>query len=105
MSDTHRGLAVLVLLSAASLAVGAADLWGGGLDTGLLLAVSRVPRTCAALLAGAGLALAGVVIQQTVQNRLVEPALTGTPEAYAPAGSLRRVDPANRQDYEAWSPE
>jgi len=81
VSDTHRGLAVLVLLSAASLAVGAADLWGGGLDTGLLLAVSRVPRTCAALLAGAGLALAGVVIQQTVQNRLVEPGLTGTPEA------------------------
>ena len=33
------------------------------------------------------------------------PNLTGTPEAYAPAGSLRRVDPANRQDYEAWSPE
>lgn len=31
--------------------------------------------------------------------------LTGTPLAYAPAGSLRRVDPAPRQDYEAWTPE
>ena len=31
--------------------------------------------------------------------------LTGTPLAYAPAGSLRRVDPALRQDYEAWTPE
>lgn len=33
------------------------------------------------------------------------PNLTGTPEAYAPAGSIRRPEPANRQDYEAWSPE
>ncbi len=31
--------------------------------------------------------------------------LTGTPLAYAPAGSLRRADPAERSDYEAWSPE
>ncbi|SFS04673.1 NADH:ubiquinone oxidoreductase subunit NDUFA12 [Yoonia litorea] len=31
--------------------------------------------------------------------------LTGTVAAYAPAGSLRRVDPADRSDYEAWSPE
>lgn len=31
--------------------------------------------------------------------------LTGTPLAYAPAGSLRRVEPAPRQDYEAWTPE
>lgn len=31
--------------------------------------------------------------------------LTGTSLAYAPAGSLRRADPAPRQDYEAWSPE
>ena len=33
------------------------------------------------------------------------PNLTGTPEAYAPAGSLRRPAPVSRQDYEAWSPE
>ena len=31
--------------------------------------------------------------------------LTGTARAYAPAGSLRRVDPEPRSDYEAWSPE
>lgn len=31
--------------------------------------------------------------------------LTGTPLAYAPAGSLRRAEPAERKDYEAWSPE
>lgn len=31
--------------------------------------------------------------------------LTGTALAYAPAGSLRRSDPAPRGDYEAWTPE
>lgn len=31
--------------------------------------------------------------------------LTGTALAYAPDGSLRRVAPAVRSDYEAWQPE
>lgn len=31
--------------------------------------------------------------------------LTGTAMAYAPAGSLRQAQPADRKDYEAWSPE
>jgi len=31
--------------------------------------------------------------------------LTGTAMAYAPDGSLRRADPAERRDYDAWSPE
>lgn len=31
--------------------------------------------------------------------------LTGTAAAYAPAGSLRRASPADRSDYEAWTPE
>ena len=30
---------------------------------------------------------------------------TGTPLAYAPAGSIRRAQPADRGDYEAWTPE
>ena len=33
------------------------------------------------------------------------PNLTGTDEAYAPTGSLRRADPKPPSDYEAWSPE
>lgn len=33
------------------------------------------------------------------------PNLTGTPDAYAPAGSIRRPQPAARSDYEAWTPE
>lgn len=31
--------------------------------------------------------------------------LSGTVLAHAPAGSLRRAEPADRRDYEAWSPE
>lgn len=31
--------------------------------------------------------------------------LTGSAAAYVPAGSLRRAAPAERSDYEAWSPE
>ncbi|MBR3369657.1 MAG: iron chelate uptake ABC transporter family permease subunit [Rhodobacteraceae bacterium] len=75
------GLIGLFLLAGASLLVGATNLWNTQLDTGMVLAISRVPRTLAAILAGAGLALAGVVVQQSVQNRLVDPGLIGTPEA------------------------
>lgn len=31
--------------------------------------------------------------------------MSGTDLAYAPAGSIRRAEPAARSDYEAWSPE
>lgn len=31
--------------------------------------------------------------------------LTGTVLAYAPTGSIRRAQPTERRDYEAWSPE
>lgn len=33
------------------------------------------------------------------------PNMTGSDLAYAPAGSLRRSEPAPRADYEAWTPE
>lgn len=34
-----------------------------------------------------------------------QPNLTGTPAAYAPAGSLRHPAPAARRDYDAWQPD
>lgn len=34
-----------------------------------------------------------------------QPNLTGTALAYAPAGSLRRAEPAERRDYDAWTPD
>ena len=33
------------------------------------------------------------------------PNLTGTGAAYRPEGSLRKAEPVERRDYEAWSPE
>lgn len=68
----------LILLVIVSVLVGAgsfADL------TADLIWISRVPRTLAALLCGASLAVAGVVVQQLVNNRFVEPAMTGSNEA------------------------
>lgn len=46
-----------------------------------LLIISRLPRTIAALLTGASMAVAGVILQLLVRNRFVEPATTGTSEA------------------------
>lgn len=86
---TVWGLALIALagLALASLGVGAASLTPGEGRAGLILTVSRIPRTLAAILTGAALAVAGVVMQQIVRNRFVEPATAGTPEAAA-AGLL-----------------
>jgi iron complex transport system permease protein len=78
------GLA-LAMLSVASLGVGAgeaslADLWqsSGDID---LFAVSRLPRTLATVLTGAGLAIAGLIMQAIARNRFVEPATAGTAQS------------------------
>ena len=70
----------LIPLAGASLLVGVADLSG---HEGLILTVSRLPRTLAVILTGAALAVAGVVMQQLVRNRFVEPGTTGTGVAAA----------------------
>ncbi|MGJ8584168.1 MAG: ABC transporter permease [Marinosulfonomonas sp.] len=79
----HRLYAALTLalLLGASCFIGVADIFSGDLDGQMVMVVSRLPRSFAALLAGAGLALAGVIVQMSVQNRLVEPGLVGTPES------------------------
>lgn len=48
-----------------------------------LLAVSRLPRTLAAVLTGAGLAIAGLIMQTIARNRFVEPATAGTAQSAA----------------------
>lgn len=77
----------LIPLSLASLLLGAAsvDLRDVLHDPFALLVLmeSRLPRTAAVLLTGAALAVAGVVMQQLVQNRFVEPGTAGTAEAAA----------------------
>lgn len=77
----------LLGLVVASLGVGVGDFSFAGLwddaQTRQLLLASRMPRTLAALLAGAGLAIAGLVMQTIVRNRFVEPATAGTGQSAA----------------------
>lgn len=82
------GLAVVLTLATASLFVGVADLSLGEVLTGSLddtqrlhLFASRIPRTVAVLLAGAALALSGLLMQLLVRNRFVEPGTVGTSES------------------------
>ncbi len=48
-----------------------------------LLAISRGPRTAAAILTGGAMAVAGVIMQLLVRNRFVEPGTTGTAQGAA----------------------
>ncbi len=72
------GLAALFLASLAIGATGSSPLAGFIDGEPDLLAVSRLPRTLAVVIAGAGLAIAGLVMQALARNRFVEPATTGT---------------------------
>ncbi|WP_017220441.1 iron chelate uptake ABC transporter permease subunit VctD [Moritella dasanensis] len=78
-------LFVLVLLSIASVFVGVADLsltaiLAGDTDAIELLFISRLPRLLAILLSGAGLSIAGLIMQQISQNRFASPSTSGTIE-------------------------
>ncbi|WP_407716031.1 ABC transporter permease [Comamonas testosteroni] len=46
-------------------------------DTWLTLTASRLPRLAALVLTGAGLSVCGVILQQIVRNKFVEPGTTG----------------------------
>lgn len=79
--------AALAALAACSLFVGV-----GALDPLMLLRdpdavalmlASRLPRTLAVVLAGSGLAIAGLVMQTMARNRFVEPATAGTMQGAA----------------------
>lgn len=66
----------LCSLFAGTTQVGVADLMAGrGWD---LIWESRLPRTCAVLLTGASLAIAGQIMQLIARNRFVEPMTAGT---------------------------
>ncbi|GAA3642334.1 ABC transporter permease [Microbacterium awajiense] len=92
---TRAGAGVLALcglaaLAVASVFVGVADasplaLLAGGADSeaALVLFASRIPRTVAVILAGAAMAIAGLIMQMIVRNRFVEPATAGTGESAA----------------------
>ena len=76
-------LLILIVLAAISLLTGAGDLSLGSLLAGdqaalLLMWESRVPRAIAIILAGAGLSVAGLIMQQLTRNRFVSPTTAAT---------------------------
>ncbi|VEW14860.1 Vitamin B12 import system permease protein BtuC [Brevibacterium casei] len=73
-----RDAAVLALL-AASLLTGVYDIFGAA-DGAEMFQITRIPRTVALVLAGAAMAMCGLVMQLLTQNRFVEPTTTGTTE-------------------------
>lgn len=66
---------VSVLLGARQMAW--SDLLSLSGDTWLTLTASRLPRLAALVLTGAGLSVCGVILQQIVRNKFVEPGTTG----------------------------
>ena len=73
------GAAVVGLLLVVSLFTGVYDVTGAP-DGAQMFAITRVPRTIALVLAGAAMAMSGLVMQLLTQNRFVEPTTTGTTE-------------------------
>jgi iron complex transport system permease protein len=84
------GMIITIALAIVSLFVGVSDvslasLLSGGWEgrPGEVLLISRIPRTVALVLAGASMAISGLVMQMIVRNRFVEPGTTGTSESAA----------------------
>ncbi|WP_312676018.1 iron chelate uptake ABC transporter family permease subunit [Microbacterium sp.] len=73
------GLVVVAGLVTLSLFVGVYDIWGEA-DGGEMFLITRIPRTVGLILAGAAMAMCGLVMQLLTQNRFVEPTTTGTTE-------------------------
>ena len=73
------GVVLVLALLAASLMVGQYDILGTE-DGWEMFRATRVPRTIALVLAGAAMAMSGLIMQMLTQNRFVEPATTGTTE-------------------------
>ncbi|WP_432541974.1 ABC transporter permease [Kineococcus sp. SYSU DK002] len=73
------GVLAVGALLVVSLFTGVFDVLDG--DAGReMFAITRVPRTIALVLAGAAMAMSGLVMQLLTQNRFVEPTTTGTTE-------------------------
>ena len=73
------GVVLVLALLAAPLMVGQYDILGTE-DGWEMFRATRVPRTIALVLAGAAMAMSGLIMQMLTQNRFVEPTTTGTTE-------------------------
>ncbi|MDM1044900.1 iron chelate uptake ABC transporter family permease subunit [Myroides sp. 1354] len=77
---------ILLLLSVLSIFVGVKDISIFDLhrlthDELLVIFVSRVPRTIAVLIAGVGMSISGLIVQQISLNKFVSPTTMGTLDA------------------------
>jgi len=75
-----------VILTVASLFVGVSDIRLTGLfqlseDQWMVLLTSRVPRTVSIILAGVGMGVAGLIMQQLSRNKFVSPTTAGTDDS------------------------
>lgn len=75
-------LLITIIIATFSLFVGVAHtplqtIIVGSPDAWFAVITSRIPRLLALILAGAGLAVCGVILQQVVQNKFAEPATIG----------------------------
>ena len=73
------GVLAVAALLVLSLFTGVYDV-AGAPDGAEMFQITRIPRTIALVLAGAAMAMAGLVMQLLTQNRFVEPTTTGTTE-------------------------
>lgn len=73
------GIAFTLALIVGSLFIGVYDITGAE-DGWNMFGITRVPRTIALALAGAAMAMCGLVMQLLTQNKFVEPTTTGTTE-------------------------
>lgn len=76
----------VIILSIISLFIGASDITIKDLLTGQseqveIFLLSRVPRLIAIILAGAGMSIAGLIMQQLSRNKFVSPTTAGTLDA------------------------
>ncbi|MFC7366182.1 MULTISPECIES: ABC transporter permease [Bhargavaea] len=83
---TRYMIAGLVILSFLSLFVGTSsispmDLLDWSSEETQIFLISRVPRLVAILLAGAGMSVAGLIMQQLSRNKFVSPTTAGTLDA------------------------
>ena len=61
--------------------ISVADIFHWNAEKLALISISRIPRTAALILAGVGMSISGVTMQQMTQNKFVAPTTAGTLEA------------------------
>lgn len=79
-------LIVLILVACVSVFIGVkdisiTDIFHPDDEEMLILTVSRIPRTLSLILAGIGLSISGLILQQITQNKFVSPTTAGTLDA------------------------